>query len=318
MMNEASSRCSLFQSPWWLEAVAPGEWGEVTVEGGGALAARWPYVRKKRFGFTFLVMPQLTQSLGPWLRPAEGKYVNQVSVQRKLIKELLEKLPRADFFWQEFHPSITDWLPFYWQGFRQTTRYTYIIYNLTNLEKIWQGMTDKTRNVIRKAEKNGIKVVESEDLETFLRLNTLTFARRKMPMPYSPDLVRRIDAACQERSARKIFLAYDRDGRVHCGLYLVYDAKAAYYLMGGIDEALKDRQGMALTVWESIKFAAGVTKIYDFEGSMQEPIERFVRGFGAVQTPYHSVLKCNSKLMQLAFYLNDWLGTKRMARKFIS
>lgn len=318
MKEAACYHYSLFQSPWWLEAVAPGEWGEVTVEAGGIIAARWPYVIKKKFGFTFLVMPLLTQNLGPWLRPVEGKYVNQVSGQRRLMEELLEKLPRYDFFWQQFHPSLTDWLPLHWQGFRQTTRYTYIIKKLNRLEEIWQGMTDKTRNVIRKAEKNGIEVVESNDLETFLRLNEMTFARQNMGLPYSYDLVRRIDAACRERSARRILLAYDRDGRAHCGLYLVYDAQAAYCLMTGIDPELKGHGGLSLAVWESIKFAAGVTQVYDFEGSMVKPIEQFFRGFGGGQTPYHSILKCNSKLMQMAFDVNNWLGITRRARRLIS
>jgi hypothetical protein len=308
-MHYSSSQYSLFQNPWWLEAVAPGEWGEVTAEREGTLDARWPYVIKKKFGFTFLIMPRLTPSLGPWLQPMTGKYVNQVSGQRKLMEELLEKLPRYDFFWQTFHFAITDWLPLYWRGFQQTTRYTYILDNLKNLDEIWKGMTDRRRNIIRKAGKNGLSVVESDDLEMFLRLNALTFSRQNMAMPYTPDLVRRIDTACRERSARKIFIAYDRDGRAHCALYLVYDAKAAYFLMGGTDPELKDQQGMALTVWESIKFAATVTKVYDFSGSIVKPIEQFLRGFGAVQTPYHSILKCNSKLVQMAFDINNWLGT---------
>jgi hypothetical protein len=309
---------SPFQTPWWLEAVAPGGWGEVRVEAGGALAARWPYVIKKRFGCNFLLMPRLTQSLGPWLRPVEGKYVNQISVQRKLLEELLDKLPHFDFFFQNFHFALTDWLPLHWRGFRQTTGYTYVLDDVSNLEDIWKNMTDKTRNVIRKAEKNGLTVVESDDLETFLRLNEMTFARQKMPLPFSQDLVRRIDAACRAQSAGKLFLAYDRDGRAHCGLYLVYDTKAAYYLLGGIDPELKDRQGMALTVWESIKYAATVTKAYDFEGSMQEAIERFVRGFGPVQKPYHSILKCNSSLVKMAFGLRTWLGNPRFLTKLLS
>jgi hypothetical protein len=318
--NNSESLClySLFQSPWWLEAVAPSDWGEVSMETSGATIARWPYVIKKKFGFTFLVMPRLTQCLGPWLRPIKGKYAHRLSAQRGLIEGLLEQLPHFDFFWQTFHPSVTDWLPLYWRGFRQTTKYTYIIDNLANLDEIWNGMTEQTRRAIRKAEKNYLKVEVSEDLETLLCLNSLTFARQNMPLPYSISLVHRIDAACHNRSARKIFLAYDRDGRAHSALYLVYDKEAAYYLMGGIDPVFKDRQGMALTVWESIKFAATVTKVYDFEGSMVQPIERFVRGFGAVQTPYHSVIKCNSKLMQMVFDINAWLKINSMARNLIS
>jgi hypothetical protein len=34
-----------------------------------------------------------------------------------------------------------------------------------------------------------------------------------------------------------------------------------------------------------------VSRVFDFEGSMLEPIEHFVRAFGGRQTPYFSVSK---------------------------
>ena len=43
------------------------------------------------------------------------------------------------------------------------------------------------------------------------------------------------------------------------------------------------------------KYAAGVTKHFDFEGSMIEGVERSYRAFGAIQTPYFSITKTNSK-----------------------
>lgn len=37
----------------------------------------------------------------------------------------IDNLPKFDYFNMNFHYSITNWLPFYWRGFKQTTRYTY-------------------------------------------------------------------------------------------------------------------------------------------------------------------------------------------------
>ena len=94
--------------------MAPNQWNEVTVERGGEVVARLPYVIKKRKGLTILSMPQLTQTLGPWLRPSKAKYAKQLSEQKDLMTELIQKLPRFDYFFQNFHYSITNWLPFYW------------------------------------------------------------------------------------------------------------------------------------------------------------------------------------------------------------
>src|SRR5438445_8943831 len=74
---------SIFQQPWWLDAVAPGAWDEVTIEKGGQLVARLPYVVKKHLGFTLISMPPLTQTLGPWLLPYDRKYARQLSEEKE-------------------------------------------------------------------------------------------------------------------------------------------------------------------------------------------------------------------------------------------
>jgi phosphatidate phosphatase APP1 len=48
-----------------------------------------------------------------------------------------------------------------------------------------------------------------------------------------------------------------------------------------------------------------MVEVFDFEGSMIEPIERFFRGFGAVQTPYFHVSRSSSKLFKALKMLRD-------------
>ncbi len=58
-------------------------------------------------------------------------------------------------------------------------------------------------------------------------------------------------------------------------------------------------------MWEAIRFAASVTRSFDFEGSMIEPVEKFFRAFGATQTAYHNVFKTNSRLLVTARALKN-------------
>ena len=102
--NEIGETNSIFQQPWWLEVVAPGQWGEVVVKRGEEVAARMPYVIKKKYGLTALTMPPLTQTLGPWLRPSKAKYARRISEQKQLMNELIEQLPEVDYFCQNFSP----------------------------------------------------------------------------------------------------------------------------------------------------------------------------------------------------------------------
>ncbi len=291
---------SLFQQPWWLDAVAPNQWDEVTVKRGGEIVARLPYVIKKRKGLTILSMPQLTQTLGPWLRPSKAKYAKQLSEQKDLMTELIQKLPRFDYFFQNFHYSITNWLPFYWQGFEQTTRYTYVLENLSDSQKMWDGMLPKIRTDIKKAQNRfGLGIRTDLGVDAFLDMNELTFTRQGMKLPYSRDFVRRLDHACETHNARRVFFAQDKDSRIHAAVYTVWDENSAYYLMGGSDPDMRNSGANSLCMWEAIKFASTVTKKFDFEGSMIEPVERFFRAFGAKQIPYFHITKTNSRLLRL-------------------
>jgi hypothetical protein len=101
--------------------------------------------------------------------------------------------------------------------------------------------------------------------------------------------VKRLDAACATQNARRIFFAEDAEKRIHAAIYVIWDDASAYYLMGGENPELRNSEASSLLMWEAIQFAATVTKKFDFEGSMIEPIERFFRGFGARQVPYSHV-----------------------------
>ena len=289
---------SIFQQSWWLNAVAPNVWNAVEISKGSQIVARLPYAIQKKRGRTMITMPPLTQTLGPWLALSPAKYAKQLSQQKDLMTSLIEKLPSCDYFQQNFHYSITNWLPFYWHGFTQTTRYTYVIEYLSDLDQVWAGFQENIRTDIRKAEKR-IKVRTDLDIESFLDINSLTFERQGLKLPYSRELVRRLDTACAQHEARKIFFAEDDQSRIHAAIYLVWDENSAYYLMGGGDPELRNSGATSLLMWEAIQFAATVTKKFDFEGSMIEPVERFFRAFGARQVPYFQVTRMSRRMKLL-------------------
>lgn len=280
----------IFQQPWWLNAVAPGQWGEVVIKRGKEVAARMPYVIKKKYGLTALTHPPLTQTLGPWLRPSLAKYANQLAEQKDLMTEIIRLLPKCHLFRQNFSPAVTNWLPFYWAGFSQTTQYTYRIHDLTDLDAVWAEFRDSIRRSIRKAQKL-IVVRDDLGINKFLEINRLTFLRQRKQLPYSTELVRRLDASCEQRNSRRIFFAQDSKGSIHAAIYIVWDANAAYYLMGGRNPELRNSGATSLLMWEAIKFASTVTRVFDFEGSMIESVERFFRSFGAKQVPYFHITK---------------------------
>jgi hypothetical protein len=76
--------------------------------------------------------------------------------------------------------------------------------------------------------------------------------------------------------------------------------------MGGGDPAHRTSGAASLCIWEAIARQPDTTEVFDFEGSVIEPIERFFRGFGALQTPYFHVSKAASRKGALALLMLRW------------
>jgi len=302
---------SIFSTCWWLEASAGSDnWGLCQVKENNQVVASMPWVMKQRFGLNLLYQPPLTQNLGPWLAdpPLGSKYAQRLAREKDLMGALIDQLPDYQVFRQNFAPEIANWLPFYWRGFHQTTRYTYRLSDLSDVQALWSGFQAKAKTDIRKAEKQGIAVERTSDIDAFLDVNELTFLRQGMQLPYTRTYVKRLFAACEQNNAGAIFLARGKDGWVHAGILLVWNQHCAYYLMGGGDPELRSSGATSLAMWEAIQFAASVSQIFDFEGSMIESVERFFRGFGAVQTPYFSLTHVRSKRVAMALGLRSTLG----------
>lgn len=295
----------IFSKSWWLDCVAGDGWDVVLVEKGDVILASLPFTLHKRMSLTILSMPALTQSLGPWLRPSTAKYAKQLSQEKDLLQALYTQLPKHAQYGQNWHCQRTNWLPLYWLGYEQTTRYTYRIENLTNIENIWDGLQANIRTDIKKAQKERITVRTDLDIEDFLELNKKVFVRQNMTVPYSEELVRKIHKMTTEHHSSRFFIGEDEQGRHHAGVYIVWDANSAYYILGGGDPELRNSGATSLCMWEAIQFAATVTQSFDFEGSMIEPVERFFRAFGAIQTPYFTISKTNTKLLKLYRFLQS-------------
>jgi hypothetical protein len=306
ILCEYESTIPIFSRAWWLDAVCGYNWDVCLVEKGDHVLAAMPYFIKKRYGFTLLTHPQLCQNLGPWLRPSDAKYPNRLAKEKDLFTVLIDQLPDFEYFRQNWNHTNTNWLPFYWRGFQQTTRYTYRLADLSDIEMIWSGFRENIRGDIRKATNRfNLHVRSDGSIEDFLALNAQTFDRQGLVPPYSPKFVQELDQACAKRDARKIFIAEDEEGQKHAGVYIIWDEQSAYYLMGGGDPKLRSSGATSLCMWEAIKFASTKTMSFDFEGSMIEPVERFFRAFGATQTPYFVISKTQSRIIKGFFALKS-------------
>jgi len=296
---KAEPTIPIFSQAWWLDAVAGSNWDVVLAKKGDQVIGALPYVIQKKYGFTLLTQPSLTQTLGPWIKPTRKSYPKKLAYEKDVLGELADQLPKCDHYRQNWHCDQQNWLPFYWRGFEQTTRYTYRLPLAPGQEQLWKDLQQNIRGDIRKAREREGVIIREGSLEEFLALNKMVFQRQNRPVPYTTEFVACIDAAASGRNARDCLVAEGPDGKLHAGAYIVRSGNTAYYLLGGGDPELRNSGATSLVLWEAIIRQPETVGVFDFEGSMIEPIERFFRGFGAVQMPYFRVSRSNSKLFSL-------------------
>lgn len=281
----------LFMQPWYLDAVcADGTWDAVVLEQAGQVVAGLPYFLKKKWHWQYVAMPQLARMLGPYLLPELRTPKKEPSILEALIDQLPAGLAA---FEQDFNYGAVNWLPFYWRGFRQTTRYSYVI-DLSDMDAVWENLAPDYRNQKIPKARETLEVRTGLSLEHFLDVHDLSYERKGLDPPVSPEFMARLDDALAAHGCREIFYAADRNtGDIHSVAYLAWDAQSAWYLLAGDDPALRQSGAGILIAWEAIRYAHEVLKVpvFDFAGSMIRPIERVRRQFGAVQKPYFRVQK---------------------------
>lgn len=297
--------------PWWLDAVCgKNAWGAaLCTDGGGRIVAVMPWFRAHRAGFEVLQLPPFSSYGGPWLQypeEADFKRASRYSFEHKVMNDLINQLPSFDFFVQHFHPDIQNWLPFYWAGFRQTTRYTYVFDGIENMDDALAGMKNTVRTDLKKAEKVAAVSIEPDNWEPIFDLNRKSFNRKNRKHPYNKQIFKQLHQALHTRAQCLCLLARDRtDGRPHAGLYLAFDQKTASVILSGTDPAFKASCAVYLLFREALAFCAKHSLSLDLEGSMDPGIEHTFRSFGARQQPYFRITKARNRLLNLIYFLKS-------------
>lgn len=287
---------------WYNTLFHENEWGIVIEENNDEILGFIPYYIVNKLKFNLVASPPLTPYQGVWLNyPTNQKYTNRLSFEKEVMTSLISKLPKSDGFKQKFYPSFTNWLPFYWKGFTQTTKYTYVLEDLTDLEKVFDDFRENIRREIRKAEKS-LTIEHLNNAKELYLLKLAAYNDKNEKYTLSEDFLNKAVELCTQNNCGEVLVAKDQEGIIHSVLFYVWDNDAAYYLHGATNILFKTSGSMSFLLWEAIKHSQAKTNTFNFEGSMIEPIERYFRAFGGKQTPYFEISKTNSKVLKLLNY----------------
>jgi hypothetical protein len=232
----------------------------------------------------------LTPYLGIVHAAQSEKYVTRLSTQKEMTAEFARYL-MANFNAAEFRfpPEVIDLQPFIWAGFDAGVRYTYRL-PLASTEVLLENMDATRRRNILKAEKMGIRVQYDSPFEDIMRLVEKTFQRQGHQASFRAAA---LAVESQLRPLRRCmgFVARNESGLDLGAVWIVWDNKRAYYLLGGYDPAMHSSDAVSLAMWHAIRYTALELNLkeFDFEGSMIVPVERFFRKFGGTLMPTFTV-----------------------------
>lgn len=281
----------VFSRDWWLDAACGTEWDVLLYEEKGRIRAAMPLYLPRP---DIVSMPPYTQTMGVWFarESADTKHTTALGHRQEICKAFIEELRKYKTFLQNFHYGITDWLPFYWAGYRQTTRYTYLLNDIKQTEQLRDNMTVQLRRKITRAMQQHLTVKQGIPVNDFLRIHALTFKRQGQKPPHE-RLLKDLINTCRERNQGNLWGCYDTGGQLYAVACVVWQESSACYLAGGINPFLRNSGAHAFVLWEAIQSVSAHTDRFDFEGSMLPGVERFFREFGAVQTPYFAISRGN-------------------------
>jgi len=313
---EDSQQGTIFQKSCWLEASGV-EFGIYGYFKGGQLFAGIPLVyRRLSPGIKSIFHPPLTPYLGIVFKEIKSKYVRRIS-NEKNISSIFAKRIKEDFddIYIKFTPYVTDLQAFVWQGFLSDVRYTYILH-IEDVESAWNNMSPERRNNVKCAVGKGICIENGGSFNEFFSLQQKSFERQGKNIDFESTVFQfnRFFTKCDRYN---LFLARNRDGEAIAGVYLVWDNKRSYYILGGYDYEKSHHGAHVFALWEAIKFTREKLglKQFDFEGSMIPAVEKFFRKFGGILTPYYTVTWQNRKAK---FFMGSRKLFKTARKKFFT
>lgn len=306
---ESHPEIPLFLQHWWMEAVCSGKQWDVLLyrNNDGEVQAVMPFLVGKKLWMRYVLMPQLTQYNGVWYLKNDFRSENErLSFEKKVCNDFVGRLKdmRLDFFLQNFAPRFTNWLPFYWKGFSQTTRYTYQIQNLANLDDVFANFDrNRRQKKILSLEKKYHQTTDITAEEFYGFHSKYWEAKGTKDLFAEKYVVKLCNAAMARRQGVIIGLVDIKTGEKVAMRFVVFDKTTAYSLLSAIEPNSKVNGLSELLFWKVIQYLSVKVQVFDFEGSMVESIEHSYRLYGAKQVPYFQIEKCNSLLLGLLLKL---------------
>ncbi len=279
-----------------METVCKGkQWDVLLSQRDGHIEGALPYLLGRKCGLKYILQPQLTQFCGPWYNhPDNG---DCVEFEHRIGGDLAAQLNAvgARVCLMHFSPTVTDWLPFRWAGYRQTTRYTYRFPSLADPDSLFQHASRVRRRHMEEVE-SLCTIDRNIDLKEFIAFHKAYYERRGERDLIPEELIENVCSAALARGQGLLWGLRSADGALQAAWFVAFDDRCGYSLLLAIGEKAP-KNAMTYLMWQVLKHLSGLTKAFDFEGSVEPGLELFYRTFGTTQTQFFEVSRFRPRFL---------------------
>jgi CelD/BcsL family acetyltransferase involved in cellulose biosynthesis len=273
---------TVFHHSGWLNTLTESYGARLhrlAVHDGGACVAVWPVLVVRKGPLRVTGSPLAgwnTPYLGPVLAPGADPAAVVAAVMATPI------FRRASY--AEVRVSAAEaGVDLSADGFERSLDFETLVLDLApGGDALWTALPGKTRNTVRKGEKNGFEVVVEdgdEFVDDFIAMATEVFGRWGKKPPFDRSFLATAVKRLAPAGQLTAFTAR-RDGVREATIVFLHDDVTAYYWMGASFDRVRSLAPNSLLLWEAIRWSAdhGLGRV-DFVSASGNAGD-FKRGFG--------------------------------------
>lgn len=296
---EANPQIPVFLQYWWMDAVCA-DWDVAIAMNGDKVAGIWPYNKEQKIGVSIIRTPKLTPYQGPFvLYPQDLKAANKDGFEHETIAALIKQLPDAKVWDVSLLPGLKQAGLLKANGFSISSRQTFLIDVLQDEQALLGNMKESLRRNIKAGSTELTIAQDNDSIATLFEYQKHTLNKKDVMQTHSLADMQRLMQLCIANNCGAIYTA--KQGLdIVAVIWNVWDANCSYYFMGAQKPDNDNYKAMPALLWYCIKEAkARGNACFDMEGSMDQGVERFFRGFGAQRELYLTLQKNDSLIWKL-------------------
>ena len=267
---------------WYLDVVHP-KWEALVEVRDGKYLTIMPITKKRKYLVHYLCQPFFVQQLGVFSRE---------DITEETVTSFLKAIPKQNLL-VEIRLNEQNPLPKYARGVDWHRNH------LLDLNKDYKVLSSEyhennSRN-LKKSLKYGLELVRVVDIQKIIDLfreNRGASIGHWGDVEYA-RLKHLVEVALEKNSAFVYGVKMPDNEDVVCGALFLKSHQRITFLFSGNNKIGKDTHAMSFLMDQVIREYAGQPLTLDFEGSDDENLARFYRGFGAEPILYPSfVYRC--------------------------